>query len=252
MIPKIIHFCWFGAGEYPELIKMCIDSWKTKLPEYEIKIWDEKSFDVNFCYFSKIAYERKRWAFVSDVVRLYALYQYGGVYMDTDVEVIKDFSPLLEEDKYISSFQEGGFLSSAFFSCPAHNVFIERLLNYYTETAWDANGFEIMNPIIFSKIAEVFGIKIGMKSFFSDDFSIYPAEYFAPYKKSIFGNEMKRFEHNKYHITDNTFVIHHEMGSWDSCSIIGKILRGTLRLVFPYKCYDYLKIRRARRLIMEL
>lgn len=253
MIPKIIHFCWFGRGKYPELVNMCIESWKRVLPDYEIKLWDEESFDVNICNFTKMAYEKKRWAFVSDFARLFALYQYGGVYMDTDMEVLKDFSIMLKEDKYVSSFLEGGFLSAGFIACPAKNAFIERLLNYYTDRMWTFNDFEIMNPIIFSKIAKRdFDISIGKEYCFNDQFAIYPAEYFAPYKKSIFGEGMKRFQHRKYRITDNTFVVHHEMGSWGKSSTISKIIRGMLRLIVPYRWYNYLKRKRAIRLISEI
>ena len=89
MIPKIIHYCWFGRGEKPELAKRCIASWKKHCPDYEIKEWNEDNFDINSYPYAKEAYDKRRLAFVSDVVRLYALYQEGGIYMDTDVEVLK-------------------------------------------------------------------------------------------------------------------------------------------------------------------
>lgn len=88
-IPKKIHYCWFGKGEKPKIVKMCIESWREKLPEYEIKEWNEENFDISINNYVKQAYEAKKYAFVSDYVRLYALYIEGGIYMDTDVEVLK-------------------------------------------------------------------------------------------------------------------------------------------------------------------
>ena len=89
MIPKIIHYIWFGGKPFPDKIIKCIDSWKKYLPEYEFRLWNEESFDVNSSIFTKQAYENKKWAFVSDYVRVYALYNYGGWYLDTDIEILK-------------------------------------------------------------------------------------------------------------------------------------------------------------------
>ena len=94
-IPKIIHYCWFGKGPKPELAIKCIESWKKYCPDYEIKEWNEDNFDLNYNAYVKEAYENKKWAFVTDVVRLYALVNYGGIYMDTDVEVIKPLDEFL-------------------------------------------------------------------------------------------------------------------------------------------------------------
>ena len=95
MIPKVIHYCWFGRGPKGDLANKCIESWKRFLPDYEIKEWNEDNFDVNMYQYTKEALENKKYAFVTDVVRLYALYTEGGVYMDTDVEVLKSFNPFL-------------------------------------------------------------------------------------------------------------------------------------------------------------
>jgi len=98
MIPKIIHYCWFGKGLMPASQKACIESWKKMMPDYEIKRWDESNFDVNMCQFTKEAYEMKMFSPVSDVARLHALYTEGGIYMDTDVEVFKRFDEYLNYD----------------------------------------------------------------------------------------------------------------------------------------------------------
>ena len=89
MIPKIIHFCWMSGDAYPEKIKKCIESWKQKLPDYEIWLWDTNRFDINQSIWVKEAFEAKRYAFCADYIRCYALYNYGGVYLDSDVEVLK-------------------------------------------------------------------------------------------------------------------------------------------------------------------
>ena len=104
MIPKKIHYCWFGRGEMPDLVRKCIASWKKYLPEYEIKEWNEDNFDLNSYPYVREAYHNKRFAFVTDVVRLHALYYEGGIYMDTDVEVLKPLDSLLNY-KIVSGFE---------------------------------------------------------------------------------------------------------------------------------------------------
>lgn len=92
MIPKIVHYCWFGGNPLPEDAIKCIESWKKYLPDYEIKEWNESNFDLDCCQFVKDAYKEKKWAFITDYVRLYAMVNEGGIYMDTDVEVCKPLS----------------------------------------------------------------------------------------------------------------------------------------------------------------
>ena len=97
MIPKIIHYCWFGRGQMPELALKCIESWKKYLPDYELRLWNEENFDIDSVPYVKEAYEAKKYAFVSDYVRLWALEREGGVYMDVDFEVCKSFDDLMEQ-----------------------------------------------------------------------------------------------------------------------------------------------------------
>lgn len=101
MIPKVIHYCWFGGKPIPNDVKKCINSWKKKCPDYEIKCWNESNFDVNAHPFTKAAYEAKAWAFVSDYARLKVVYDHGGIYLDTDVELLKNLDFLLKYDFYI-------------------------------------------------------------------------------------------------------------------------------------------------------
>ena len=103
MIPKIIHFCWLSTDEYPKLIKKCIESWKVKLPDYEFILWDTNRFNVETTIWTQQAYKSKKYAFVSDYIRLLAVYKYGGIYLDTDVEVLKNFDDLLNLPYFIGS-----------------------------------------------------------------------------------------------------------------------------------------------------
>lgn len=101
MIPKIIHYCWFGRGPLPELAQKCIASWKKYLPDYEIKEWNEDNFDVNIIPYTAEAYQAKKYAFVSDYARFWILYQYGGIYFDTDVEVIRPMDDIISKGNFM-------------------------------------------------------------------------------------------------------------------------------------------------------
>ena len=107
MIPKIIHYCWFGGNPLDKLGQKCLDSWKQYFPDYEIKEWNETNFDVNCCQYIKEAYAAKKWAFVSDYARFKILYEQGGVYFDTDVEVIKPFDDILIKGNYMGCEKQG-------------------------------------------------------------------------------------------------------------------------------------------------
>ena len=96
MIPKVIHYCWFGGNPLPELAKICIDSWKKYLPDYEIKEWNETNFDLDSCEYIREAYNCKKWAFVSDYARFWILYNYGGLYFDTDVEILNPLDDIIK------------------------------------------------------------------------------------------------------------------------------------------------------------
>ena len=105
MIPKTIHYCWFGRAPMPDLAHRCIESWHKFMPNYEYKLWNEDNFDINCNKYVKEAYEAEKYAFVTDFVRLYALYSEGGIYMDTDVEVLKPYDNLLHLSGFIGFVQ---------------------------------------------------------------------------------------------------------------------------------------------------
>lgn len=117
MIPKVIHYCWFGGNPLTENIKQYIRTWKKFFPDYEIRQWNEKNFDLNSCQFVREAYQARKWAFVSDYVRLYVVYKYGGIYFDTDIEVRRDISDYLKKAKMLLGFESQTSVMTAFFCC---------------------------------------------------------------------------------------------------------------------------------------
>ncbi|RLK02454.1 glycosyltransferase family 32 protein [Tenacibaculum discolor] len=128
MIPKIIHFCWYGKGEYNETIKKCIASWEEKLPDYTIKKWDETNTPFDKLPFLKLLYKQKKWSFITDYVRLYALYKEGGIYLDTDIEILQRFEELHKEDAFTgfqTDFESSPFpVAAGFIGAKKGNSFI--------------------------------------------------------------------------------------------------------------------------------
>lgn len=130
MIPKIIHLCWLSGDAYPPLIQKCINSWKTVLPDYEIWLWDGKRFDINSSIWVKEAFSVKKYAFAADYIRCYALYHFGGIYLDSDVEVIKSFDDLLHLPYFVGKEQAGGF-EAATMGFEKGHPFFKHMLDYY-------------------------------------------------------------------------------------------------------------------------
>ena len=209
MIPKIIHYCWFGGKDMPALAKKCIASWKKYQPEFEIKCWSEYNFDIdNSVAYLKEAYAKKKYAFVSDYVRLYALYNYGGIYLDTDVEVIKDFSSLLKE-KSILGYETDDTISTAFMAVPPKATWVRSLLDIYEQRHFirEDGSLEMTTNVAFiSNYLRKQGIVLNGEFSDGDDIQIYPAEYFSP----------RSWDNGKYSITKNTFTIHYFAGTWHS------------------------------------
>lgn len=123
MIPKIIHYCWFGQGEMPERDRKCMESWKLFLSDYEFKLWNEDNFDIHATKFTRQAYEKRKFAFVADYARLCALEQYGGLYLDTDVEVLKNLDEFLKYDSFIG-FEEDEILHFGTVGACAHTYWV--------------------------------------------------------------------------------------------------------------------------------
>lgn len=185
MIPKIIHYVWFGHEEKNERTKKCIESWKKYLPDYEIIEWNEDNFPIDYNDFTKQAYENKKWAFVSDVARLYALYNYGGIYMDTDVEVYKSLDPFLNDEGF-TGFEDIHYPVTATMGSVKNNPVIKLMLDYYNcidfkiYDIWtDYIKYQETSTCIYSNILSMLGIDRDRNDEQAiKHFKVYPRSYF--------------------------------------------------------------------------
>jgi len=206
MIPKIIHYCWFGGNPLPKLAKKCIKSWKKFCPDYEIIRWDESNFDINSNQYVKEAYEAKKWAFVTDYVRLWAIYNYGGIYMDTDVEVIKPLDSFLECNGF-TGFESNSFMVTGIMAGAKDNHIYKKLLDYYKQRHFvkDDGTYDLTtNTVIITDILKDIGFLQNNNLQSIDFFILYPSDYFCP--KDWSTTIIKK--------TENTVCIHHFNASW--------------------------------------
>ncbi len=207
MIPKIIHYCWFGGNPLPELAQKCIASWKKFLPDYEIKEWNESNYDVRKIPYIAQAYDAKKYAFVSDYARFDILYQYGGVYFDTDVEVIKPLEEILKRGAFAGVECAGALNAGLGIASPAASeIFAEILDSYKTESFLNCDGSYNLKTVV-ERVSDIFrryGFTNSLEIQDIAGFTIYPPEYFCP--KDMRTSELK--------LTENTYTIHHYDGSW--------------------------------------
>lgn len=206
MIPKIIHYCWFGQGEIPDKEKICISTWKTFFPDYEFKFWNEENFDYSICPYAKQAYEAKKYAFVSDYARAKVLYEYGGIYLDTDVKVLKAF-PMITAEKGFMAFERKAFLGTAIMASAPHNDNVKALLRYYQEHDFkqkDGSFDNIANVSIITDIMKEKGLKLGGEHQIVDGFEIFNREVFYP----------KKLSETEFQTTEETCAIHMCSNSW--------------------------------------
>lgn len=214
MIPKTIHYCWFGKGKIPEKELFCIESWKIKMPDYNIKCWDESNSPLDNDYV-KVMYKRKQWAFVSDYVRLYALYTEGGIYLDTDMEVLKTLDGFLEYDCFLGA-ENNFYASGGIIGATKGHHYIQSCLKEYKYLK-----SEINIPIILTKVLNEKGLKIH-ESQLINGVKIFTSEYFypLPYQEQF----------NISMIKEETYTIHHWSKNWE-ISIYRKFLRKVKNLL---------------------
>lgn len=206
MIPKIIHYCWFGGNPLPELAQKCIASWKRYLPEYEIKEWNESNFDLHFNDYVWQAYQKKKWAFITDVVRLYALVNEGGIYMDTDVEVLKPLDSILHYEA-VSGFEDEGLIPTGLMASVAHQPLFEEMLHDYDHLQFikpDGLMDLTTNVIRITNTCNKYGFVPNGQLQTVKGFTLLPKDYLCP--KSLYDG--------KIYLTDNSLTIHHYAGSW--------------------------------------
>lgn len=211
MIPKIIHYCWFGGSPLPPLARMCINSWKKYCPDYEIKEWNEHNFDVNITPYTREAYARKKYAFVSDYARFHILSQYGGIYFDTDVELIRPISHIVKKGAFMAYEQAGVDGKQSYLIAPGLAIgfeagapILQSLLTHYNNLPgynYESQGTvcDIVSNYLISR-----GVCMNGKLCTFDNITLYPADYFSP----------KNVHTQIISITDNTVSIHHYGMSW--------------------------------------
>lgn len=208
MIPKVIHYCWFGGNPLPDVAKKCIESWRKYLPDYKIVEWNESNFDINVCCYIKEAYEAKKWAFVTDYVRLYVLYNLGGIYMDTDVEVISSLDSFLDNRAFMGFEDEENVATSIMASEKGFTLYRDILSLYEDKSFCLSNGkYDLTTNVeIITQYLKSIGMNSGNKIQKIGEMKLYPAEYFCP----------KNYKTGQLKITDKTVTIHHLLGSWQS------------------------------------
>lgn len=213
-IPKVIHYCWFGHNELPSKYKKYINSWKKYCPDYKIIEWNEDNFDVTQNKYCHEAYKSKKWAFVSDYARLKIIYENGGIYLDTDVELIKPLDPIIDKGIGFIGFQNTNEINTGLgFAAAKHNVCVEMMLNDYNNRAFilDDNKFNLTPcPAINTHSLMKHGLKIGLIASKNiqklPGLNVYPVDFFNPYNRDTM----------KLKITDNTYSIHQYAATWFS------------------------------------
>ncbi|WP_106496636.1 glycosyltransferase family 32 protein [Lentibacillus sp. Marseille-P4043] len=206
-IPKRIHYCWFGEKEKPAVVNKCLKSWRKHLVDYEIIEWNEKNFNVNCNLYVKEAYESKKFAFVSDYVRVHALYNEGGIYLDTDVEVFQSFDDLLHHHSFWG-FEQENYIATSTIGAEKGNELIKIFLDSYQDKTFNKGDGcldQLTNVAIVTTIMKQMGVKldgsyqklVGLGTF-------YPQTYFSPYD----------YINCRKFITEKTYTIHHFYKSW--------------------------------------
>lgn len=210
MIPKIIHYCWFGRKPLPKLALKCIASWKKFLPNYEIKEWNEDNFDVNQIQYTAEAYKCKKYAFVSDYARFKIMYDYGGIYFDTDVEAIKPLDCIINKGAFwgLEKSKDGLSCNPGLgFACPPGLDICKEMINHYkSEVFILSNGKYNLTTVVevFTKMLKDEGFTLSSFIEKLNEIHIYPPEYFSPI--NYLSGEKK--------ITEKTCTIHHYAASW--------------------------------------
>ena len=254
MIPKIIHYCWLSGQEFSKETKINLDSWKKVLPDYDFILWDAKRSEVITCLWTKEALENKKYAFASDLVRLYAVYTYGGIYLDCDVEVLKSFNDLLHLPYFIGS-EKNNLIEAAIFGAEKNSHWLSSVMGYYDNRAFvkeDGSFDKTVLPHIMKtrlqltkQIRIMNANEVQQVSLLEKDkslFWLFPFDYFSP----------KDIETGKILATTNTYTIHHFDSSWlpFTSKIRRKIMR-TIGIKRTEKIITYFKLRNLQSYVLS-
>lgn len=244
-IPKVIHYCWFGGNELNKSAKKYIASWKKYFPEYEIKEWNELNYDVKKISYIRQAYEEKKYAFVSDYARFDILYHEGGVYFDTDVEVIKTFEDILSNGSFMGCEIDGpGVTNETIAVNPGLGMAAEKGLDIYKDILDFYNTQQFIRDdgslntetvvIKVTKILKEYGLKENKGIQKICDITIYPKEYFNPKDSST----------GKLELTENTHSIHWYSMSWMSPAMRARsYITRIFHRLFGRDCFSFLRKR---------
>lgn len=208
MIPKKIHYCWFGGKELPQSAKKCVESWKKFFPDYEIIEWNEKNFDIHFNNYAYEAYKNKKYAFFTDVARLYIIYKYGGLYFDVDVEVIKSYDDIINDCDAFFGIETLGMVNTGLgFGAVKGNKFVKLLLDDYNNKSFyndDGTPNLVPCPVVNSVIFKKYGFKLNNSKEQINNIYIFPRDYF-----NVLDNNTGKVKN-----TSNTHSIHWYKASW--------------------------------------
>lgn len=242
MTPKIIHYCWFGKNPLPPLAQKCIVSWKKYMPEYKIKEWNEENFDVNMIPYIKEAYEAKKYAFVSDYARFWILYHYGGIYFDTDVEVIRPLNDIIDKGAFMGCESKAktnippSVNPGLGLGCNPGLGLMKEMIELYATLSFKTSVNSLNLKTIVEYTTEILLIK-GLKNTNEiqkvDEFYIYPSEYFCPINIIT----------KRIHITKETYTIHHYLGSWSTNNKKKRIKKRLQKLLPEWLLLYYNKIK---------
>ena len=206
-IPKIIHYCWFGGNPIPEKDQACIESWKKFCPDYTIMEWNESNYDISKNRYMKEAYDAKKWGFVPDYARLDIVYTNGGIYLDTDVEIIRNLDSLLADDAFMG-FEDGKFVALGLgFGATKGNEHIKKMRNVYGGVSFinpDGSFNTLPSPHYTTDYLSDKGLKQNNTFQKIEGIAIYPKEYFCP--RDYYTGAMS--------LTENSYTIHHYNASW--------------------------------------
>ena len=232
-IPKKIHYIWFGQGEKSELIQKCMQTTRDMLPDWDIIEWNEENYDINSCAYMKEAYEQKKYAFASDYARFDLLYKYGGIYLDTDVELLKSFpDSFLDYNGFTGVESNNKIAPGLVFACEAGNPIVKEIIEMYQQDHFVDTKGSINTRTVVDRVTDVFYrhgfVKDGNEQEL-DGFHVFPSEYFCAYD----------FVTKEFTITEKTISIHHYTATWlTPQKRVKKAVQDTLRKILGVKGYQ--------------